>query len=40
MTPGDYKLDQIVRVVSEEEEAEYAFFDKKNITVINRLYKY
>jgi ribonuclease J len=31
VTPGDYKLDQIDGVVSEEEEKEYAFFDKENV---------
>ncbi|MEY2671584.1 MAG: ribonuclease j1, ribonuclease [Candidatus Parcubacteria bacterium] len=31
VTPGDYKLDQIDGVVSDEEEKEYAFFDKENV---------
>lgn len=31
VTPGDYKLDQIDGVVSDQEEKEYAFFDKENV---------
>lgn len=34
VTPGDYKLDQIDGVVSEEEEAEYAFFDKEKVLLL------
>lgn len=31
VTPGDYKLDQIDGKVSDEEEKEYAFFDKEKV---------
>ena len=34
VTPGDYKLDQVDGKVSEEEEKEYAFFDKENILLL------
>ncbi len=34
VTPGDYKLDQIDGVVSEEEEKEYAIFDKMKVLVL------
>jgi len=34
VTPGDYKLDQIDGVVSEEEEKEYAFFDKEKVLLL------
>lgn len=34
ITPGDYKLDQIDGIVSEEEEEEYAFFDKENVLLL------
>jgi ribonuclease J len=34
VTPGDYKLDQIDGVVSEEEEKEYKFFDKENVLLL------
>jgi len=34
VTPGDYKLDQIDGKVSEEEEKEYAFFDKEKVLLL------
>lgn len=34
VTPGDYKLDQVDGVVSEEEEKEYAFFDKAKVLLL------
>ena len=34
VTPGDYKLDQVDGVVSEEEEKEYAFFDKEKVLLL------
>lgn len=34
VTPGDYKLDQVDGVVSKEEEAEYAFFDKEKVLLL------
>jgi len=34
ITPGDFKLDQIDGVVSEEEEKEYAFLDKENVLLL------
>ncbi len=34
VTPGDYKLDQIDGVVSDEEEKEYAFFDKEKVLLL------
>ena len=34
ITPGDYKLDQIDGKVSEEEEKEYAFFDKEKVLLL------
>lgn len=34
ITPGDYKLDQIDGVVSDEEEKEYKFFDKENVLLL------
>ncbi|MDQ5971782.1 MAG: ribonuclease [Patescibacteria group bacterium] len=34
VTPGDYKLDQIDGVVSDEEEKEYKFFDKENVLLL------
>lgn len=34
VTPGDYKLDQIDGVVTEEEEKEYAFFDKEKVLLL------
>ena len=34
VTPGDYKLDQIDGKVSDEEEKEYAFFDKEKVLVL------
>ena len=34
VTPGDYKLDQIDGKVSDEEEKEYAFFDKENVLLL------
>lgn len=34
VTPGDFKLDQIDGVVSEEEEKEYAFFDKEKVLLL------
>lgn len=33
-TPGDYKLDQIDGIVSDEEEKEYAFFDKEKVLLL------
>ena len=34
VTPGDYKLDQIDGVVSEEEEKEYSIFDKAKVLLL------
>ena len=34
VTPGDYKLDQIDGKVSEDEEKEYAFFDKEKVLLL------
>lgn len=34
VTPGDYKLDQIDGKVLDEEEKEYAFFDKENVLLL------
>lgn len=34
INPGDYKLDQVEGVVSEEEQKEYAFFDKENVLLL------
>lgn len=34
VTPGDYKLDQIDGVVSDEEEKTYKFFDKENVLLL------
>jgi ribonuclease J len=34
VTPGDYKLDQIDGIVTDEEEAEYKFFDKENVLLL------
>ena len=34
VTPGDYKLDQIDGVVSEDEEKEYAIFDKAKVLLL------
>lgn len=34
VTPGDYKLDQIDGVVTDEEEKEYKFFDKENVLLL------
>lgn len=34
INPGDYKLDQIDGVVSDEEEKEYAFFDKEKVLLL------
>lgn len=34
VTPGDYKLDQIDGVVSEEEEREYSIFDKAKVLLL------
>ncbi|MDD3662705.1 MAG: ribonuclease J [Candidatus Pacebacteria bacterium] len=34
VTPGDYKLDQVDGKVSEEEEKEYSFFDKKDVLLL------
>ncbi len=34
VTPGDYKLDQEHGKATEEEEAEYAFFDKENVLLL------
>ncbi|HUC88786.1 MAG TPA: ribonuclease J [Candidatus Paceibacterota bacterium] len=34
VTPGDYKLDQIDGKVTEEEEKEYAFFDKEKVLLL------
>jgi ribonuclease J len=34
VTPGDYKLDQVDGVVSEEEEKEYAIFDKEKVLLL------
>ncbi len=34
VTPGDYKLDQVDGVVSDEEEKEYAFFDKEKVLLL------
>ncbi len=34
VTPGDYKLDQIDGVVTDEEENEYRFFDKENVLLL------
>lgn len=34
VTPGDYKLDQIDGKVTEQEEKEYAFFDKEKVLLL------
>jgi len=34
ITPGDYKLDQIDGIVTDEEEKEYAFFDKEKVLLL------
>lgn len=34
VTPGDYKLDQVDGIVSDEEQKEYAFFDKENVLLL------
>jgi ribonuclease J len=34
VTPGDYKLDQIDGIVSEEEEKEYSIFDKAKVLLL------
>jgi len=34
VTPGDYKLDQVDGIVSDEEEKEYAFFDKEKVLLL------
>jgi ribonuclease J len=34
VTPGDYKLDQVDGIVSDEEEREYAFFEKENVLLL------
>ncbi len=34
VTPGDYKLDQIDGIVTDEEEKEYKFFDKENVLLL------
>lgn len=34
VTPGDYKLDQVDGLVSDEEEKEYAFFDKEKVLLL------
>ncbi len=34
VNPGDYKLDQIDGIVSDEEEKEYAFFDKEKVLLL------
>lgn len=34
VTPGDYKLDQVDGVVTENEEEEYAFFDKEEVLLL------
>lgn len=34
ITPGDYKLDQVNGLVSDEEEKEYAFFDKEKVLLL------
>lgn len=34
VTPGDFKLDQIDGVVTDEEEKEYAFFDKEKVLLL------
>ncbi len=34
VTPGDYKLDQIDGVVTEQEEKEYAIFDKEKVLLL------
>ncbi len=34
VTPGDYKLDQIDGIVTDEEEKEYAFFDKEKVLLL------
>lgn len=34
VTPGDFKLDQIDGVVSDEEQKEYAFFDKEKVLLL------
>lgn len=34
VTPGDYKLDQVDGVVSEEEEKEYSIFDDANVLLL------
>lgn len=34
VTPGDYKLDQVDGIVSEEEEQEYSIFDKANVLLL------
>ncbi|MES2023171.1 MAG: ribonuclease J [Patescibacteria group bacterium] len=34
VTPGDYKLDQVDGIVSDEEEKEYSIFDKMNVLML------
>ena len=34
VTPGDYKLDQVDGVVSDQEEKEYSFFDKEKVLLL------
>jgi ribonuclease J len=34
VTPGDYKLDQIDGIPTDQEEKEYAFFDKENVLLL------
>lgn len=34
VTPGDYKLDQIDGIATEEEEKEYSIFDKENVLLL------
>jgi ribonuclease J len=34
VTPGDYKLDQVDGIVSDQEEKEYAFFDKEKVLLL------
>jgi ribonuclease J len=34
VTPGDFKLDQIDGIVTDEEEKEYAFFDKEKVLLL------
>lgn len=34
VTPGDYKLDQIDGIVTDEEEKEYSIFDKENVLLL------